>query len=108
MSELYERAFQLIVSAGNAKSKAMLSAKAAREFHFEEAKKLLEEAKKEFADSHHIQTELLQAEAAGEQHAVPLIMIHAQDHLTMAMMAQENASEFLGLYQMIYELKQAK
>lgn len=108
MTELYDMAFQLIVSAGNAKSKAMLAVKAAREFRFEEAEELLKVAKREFADSHHIQTELLKAEAEGKEHTVPLVMIHAQDHLTMAMMAQENANEFLSLYQTLYELKQAK
>ena len=108
MNEVYEMAFQLIVSAGNAKSKAMLATRAAKEFRFEEAEKLLEESRQEFAEAHHIQTDMLQSEAGGEQREVPLIMVHAQDHLTMAMMAQDNAKEFLSLYQMIDELKQER
>lgn len=108
MDEMYEMAFQLIVNAGNAKSKAMLSVKASREFRFEEADALLEEAKTEFANAHHIQTGLLQEEAEGERNEIPLILVHAQDHLTMAMMAQDNAKEFFNLYQTIYELKQMK
>ena len=105
MDELYETAFNLILSAGNAKSNAMLAIKAAREFRFEEAENLIAQAKEEFANAHHIQTDLIQGEARGENGEVNLIMVHAQDHLTMAMMACDNAQEFLSLYRMICDLK---
>ncbi|MFV0240119.1 MAG: hypothetical protein ACK5H4_08815 [Lacrimispora sphenoides] len=34
-------------------------------------------------------------------------MVHAQDHLTMAMMAKDQAAEILNLYRMIKDLKDA-
>lgn len=106
MDELYEIAFNLIMSAGNSKSNSMMAIKAAKEFRFEAAEKLLEQAKDEFANAHHIQTDLIQGEAGGEKKELNLIMVHAQDHLTMAMMAYDNAQEFLNLYRLIDELKQ--
>ena len=42
----YEVSFTLILHAGNAKSAAMMAIEAAREGTFEEAQRLLEEAKK--------------------------------------------------------------
>ena len=42
----YEIAFQVIMNAGNSKSSSMMAIEAAREFDFEEAKRLLKEADK--------------------------------------------------------------
>lgn len=105
MDELYEIAFQLIVSAGNSRSNSMRAIKAAREFRFEEALEFLKQANEEFVEAHEIQTNLIQGEAQGNGKEVNLILVHAQDHLTMAMTTYENAQEFLNLYKLIDELK---
>lgn len=105
MDELYEIAFQLIISAGNSRSNSMLAIKAAREFRFEDAREFLKQANEEFVAAHEIQTNLIQGEAQGNAKEVNLILVHAQDHLTMAMMAYDNAQEFLNLYGLIDELK---
>lgn len=105
MDEMYEMAFNLILSAGNSKSNSMMSIAAAREFRFDEAEQLLEQANDEFVNAHEIQNGLIQQEAQGKGKEVNLIMVHAQDHLTMAMMARDNAVEFLNLYRMIYDLR---
>ena len=51
----YEKAFNLIINAGNAKSLALMAVEAAREFDFEEAEKNLKEAAKEFHQAHQAQ-----------------------------------------------------
>lgn len=104
----YDVTFDLILNAGNAKSKALMAVEAAREFDFEEAEKLLAEAAEDMSNAHHSQFEMIQKEAAGESVAVNVLLVHAQDHLTMAMMARDNAEEFINLYKMIYELKEGK
>lgn len=108
MDEEYQVAFQLIMNAGNAKSLAMMAIEAAREFRFEDAKKHLEEAETEMRAAHQAQIDLIQQEAAGNPVAVNIILVHAQDHLTMAMMAKDRADEFVHLYQVIKELKDAQ
>lgn len=106
--EKYAVAFELIMNAGNAKSKAMMAVEAAREFDFEEAEKLLQEAEEDMSNAHHSQFEMIQQEAAGESVEVNVLLVHAQDHLTMAIMAKDNAEEFINLYKMIYELKEGR
>lgn len=93
-----ETAFELILHAGNAKGYAMRAIKHAREFRFEEAEKLLLEAEKEKILAHQVQTEMIQKEAGGEHIQVGLIVVHAQDHLNGAMIAYEQAEEFIHLY----------
>lgn len=105
MEDLYETAFALILSAGNSKSNSMLAIKSSREGSFDEADTYLELAQGELVNAHQIQTNLIQKEARGEKHELNLIMIHAQDHLAMALSALENAKEFKHLYQVINELK---
>ena len=103
--EKYEIAFQVIMNAGNSKSSSMMAIEAAREFDFEEAERLLVEADKEMSSSHHVQTELIQRESNGDGVDVNIILVHSQDHLSMAITARDNAEEFLQLYKMIKELK---
>lgn len=94
----YDIAFQLIANAGNAKSAALMAIEAAREFDFVEAEARMREADDEMQQAHQVQTELIQSEASGNSVDVNIILVHAQDHLTMAMMAKENAEEFIHLY----------
>lgn len=105
MDEIYETAFNLILSAGNSKSNSMMAIQAAREFRFEEAEELLDQAQKDLTEAHQIQTDLIQGEARGQKAEVNIIMVHAQDHLAMALMTVDNAKELLNVYKMIYDLK---
>ena len=100
----YEAAFQLITHAGNARSSALMAVEAAREFDFAEAAKNMKEAADAMYEAHHIQTALVQQEAGG--HPVPLnvILVHAQDHLTMAIEATKNAEEFIHIYKVLSQV----
>ena len=44
------------------------------------------------------QTKLLSKEAAGEHTPVDVMLVHAQDHLMTAMLAQELIGELVNLY----------
>lgn len=94
-------AFQLIMNSGDSKSASMMSIEAAKKFDFEEAEKYLKEAEKELKVAHQSQIDMIQQEAQGKTIDVNIILVHAQDHLTMAMMAKDNAKEFLNLYKII-------
>lgn len=94
----YEVPMQIILHAGNAKSSALMAIDAAADGEFAEADRLLEEARAEMAEAHHFQFSLTQAEANGEQVDLNIILLHAEDHLTMAIMASDLAERFIALY----------
>ena len=70
----------------------------AREGNLEEAKKLLEEADKDLREAHGSQTKMLTQEARGNAVPVNIILVHAQDHLTGAMIIRDLAEEFIEIY----------
>lgn len=105
MDKMCEIAIGLIICAGNSKTNSMLAIQAAGNFKFEEAEKYIEEAEKEQREAHEVQTQLLQEEAKGNHQQPSLIMVHAQDHLTMGLMTLDRAKETVKLYKIIDELK---
>ena len=94
MDNNYETSFGLILNAGNAKSKSLMAIEAAREFDFEEAYSL----------AHQTQTDLIQGEARGEKSDINIILIHAQDHLTTAMIMIDQAKEFIHVYELLQKV----
>jgi cellobiose PTS system EIIA component len=99
--ELYNLAFQLILHAGNARSLAMEAMQEAKKGNFAEAEAKLNEADSAFNEAHHVQTDLIQKEAGGAKFNLPLIMIHAQDHLMNAMTLKDMAGEIIDLHKLI-------
>lgn len=88
-------AFELILHAGNAKSKAMEAIYASREKDFITAQKNLEEAEKELNEAHKSQTAMLVGEANGEKLEMSILLVHALDHLSMATVTLELAEELV-------------
>lgn len=104
--EKYLPAFELIAHAGDAKAQALMAIEAAREFDFEEAQKCLKACEEEMHKAHDSQCDMIQQESTGHPVDVNIVLVHAQDHLTMAMMAHDNAEQFIELYKTIQELKE--
>lgn len=107
MEDLYEIAFGLILHAGNSRSVSITAVKKAEKGHFEEAEELLKTADSELKLAHDVQTKMLQAEANGSKNEINLIMVHAQDHLAMALSQREVSSQFIRLYKKLEECKNA-
>jgi|SRR5699024_1660990 len=99
----YELEFQLILHAGDARAKAMLAIEEAREGDFEAASDYLKEARGSFKEAHKSQTTLIQAEANGEKNELNVLLVHAQDHLTMALTTLDNAEEFISIYKVLHK-----
>lgn len=104
MNESYETAFGLILNAGNSKSKSLMAIEAARELNFEEAQALLIEAQEDLHLAHQSQTDLIQSEAKGEGKEINIMMVHAQDHLTTAMIMVDQAKEFIHIYRILEKI----
>lgn len=96
----YEVSFQLILNAGNAKSKAITAIEEARNFNFEKAEQLVSEAKKDLRLAHDSHARLIQKEASGEKTEVNALFVHAEDHLSSAMLLLDLAEEFIHLYKL--------
>lgn len=94
----YEDAMQIIMHAGNAKSSALMAIDSAHDGDFEDAEAEMGKARAEMAAAHKVQFGMLQQEANGNSQEVNIILVHAQDHLTMAIMAQDIAERFIELY----------
>lgn len=97
----YEVAFQIISFAGNAKSSAMMAIRESREGNPEAAAKLLGEADSDLHAAHGAQTKMLTQEARGNAVPLNIILVHAQDHLTSAMLVRDLAEEFIKLHGMV-------
>lgn len=104
--KMYEIAFQIIVHAGESRSLSSEAMDAAENYDFEKAEELLKKANDEFLECHQIQTDLLTAEANGESSPVNIILVHSQDHLTMATMAMENARRWIKINKKLEELEE--
>ena len=90
-----DKAFEMILHAGNSESASLLGMEAARQYDFEEAEKNCRTAKEELLAAHQIQTELIQAEAGGEKCEMGILMVHAQDHLMTAITTKELGMELI-------------
>lgn len=100
-SHFAQVSFQLILHAGNARSSAMEAIQAAKNGDYSTAENKLSAAEKSFQNAHHVQTELLQQEAKGNEQQPTILLIHAQDHLMTAWTVKELAQEMIELYQKI-------
>lgn len=94
----YEMAFQIIAKAGDSKAFSMDAIRAARDGDFEQADNMLKQSEESMRQAHDFQFDMIQQEAAGNHMDVNIILVHAQDHLSMAVMAKDMAEEMVLLY----------
>ncbi len=71
--------FEIVSYAGEARSKLLDALKAAQNGEFEKAEALVESANSSIVEAHHAQTSLLQKEAAGEDLAFSVTLMHGQE-----------------------------
>ncbi len=98
-----EEIMTIICESGVCRSSAMEAIAKAKEFDFDGANELLEEAEKCILGAHRVQTELIQQEAGGLEVPINLLMVHCQDHLMTSMLCKDMAREFVELYKKLDE-----
>ena len=96
-----DSSFQLILHSGNSRSSSMEALEYARNGKFEDAEKKLEDAEKELSEAHDAQTKLLVEEAQGAEMTPNILLVHAQDHFTAAMVNLDLSREIIQLYRML-------
>lgn len=77
----------------------------AKEGKFDDARAALERADDGMVAAHEIQTGLIREEMSGSGAPVSLLMVHAQDHLNLALVMRDVADEFLQVHQKLIELE---
>ncbi|MDH6364327.1 PTS system cellobiose-specific IIA component [Enterococcus sp. PF1-24] len=87
---------EIILNAGNARSKSLLAIKEAQKGAYEKADELLNEAKIAANLAHKSQTALITEEVSGNTQVVSLLMVHAQDHLMTALAVRDLAIEMIS------------
>lgn len=100
-----EVAMGLIAQAGDARSSCMEAIGLAKEGKFDEAREALGRADDGMVAAHEIQTDLIREEMSGNSAPVSLLMVHAQDHLNLALVMRDVAEEFIQIHQRLMRLE---
>ena len=100
-----ELAMTIVAQAGDARSSCKEAIAFAKKGQFEQAEQTLQLARSRLSAVHEIQTDLIRAEVEQKPVALTLLMVHAQDHLTMATLMYDLAKEFCSLYQVLENQK---
>lgn len=95
----------LIAGAGDARSSCMEAIELAKEGKFQEAREALTRADDSMVAAHETQTQLIRDEMSGESEGVSLLMVHAQDHLNLALVMRDVAEEFIQIHQRLMRLE---
>ena len=98
-------AMGLIAGAGHARSSCMEAIELAKEGKFQEAREALTRADDSMVAAHETQTQLIRDEMSGESEGVSLLMVHAQDHLNLALVMRDVAEEFIQIHQRLMKLE---
>lgn len=101
MTEIEQKIVGMISSAGDSKAKAFEALKMVRESRYEDAKKLLAEAREIDLAAHKIQTELITAEMSGgeDKPEIGLLMVHAQDHYMTSQLARDLIETLIEVFE---------
>lgn len=88
---------ELVVSSGDARSKALEAIQTARRGEYAKADQLMADCESALARAHEVQTDMIVKEINGEGPAVKLLMVHAQDHLMNALTVKDLAEQIIGI-----------
>ncbi len=101
-------AMQVILHAGDGRSKVDEALDAMAKADFDLAEKLLEEAEKEIVRAHVAQTEAIQAQVSGENIEYSLLFTHAQDTVMTINTELRMARKMMPIFRMLNEKAERK
>ncbi|MDM8213090.1 PTS lactose/cellobiose transporter subunit IIA [Enterococcus hirae] len=104
-NELIPVAMQIILHAGDGRTKAQEAIKCAKERDFAAARQALKEAKENIVLAHRSQTKVIQNEAAGKSYQSCLLFTHAQDHLMTITSEVNMTRDLIDLFEIVIENK---
>lgn len=81
--ELEEVVMGLIINSGQARSLAYAALKQAKQGDFAAAKAMMDQSRMALNEAHLVQTKLIEGDAGEGKMKVSLVLVHAQDHLSL-------------------------
>lgn len=92
---------EMISSAGESKMKSFEALKKVKTREYDEARKLLNEAREADLAAHQIQTKIIAAELSNSdsKSQVGLLMVHAQDHYMTAQLARDLIEALINVFE---------
>lgn len=97
--------FQIISSAGMAKSSFIEAIKEAKNSDFKKAKVCINKGDEYFSQGHNVHTELIQLETGDKQVSPNLLLLHAEDQLMSVETCKILANELIETYERIFALE---
>lgn len=98
-NELISVAFEIILSAGDAKLYIEKALECAAALEFDSCEKNIKEAEANIVKAHQAQTDVIQKETGGHEYRLCLLFVHAQDTLMTTMSELKMAKKFIALAQ---------
>ena len=97
--------FNIILHAGNARSKALAAAEEAEKGNYAEAEAALAEAETEQVEAHKVHAKVIQMEAGGEQVPFSVLLIHSMDLLLLSWAEIDHTRQMTALFKRITDLE---
>ncbi|WRS30543.1 PTS lactose/cellobiose transporter subunit IIA [Actinomycetaceae bacterium MB13-C1-2] len=97
IDEVHQVAMEIILNAGNGRTKIKSALVAMEECDFDKARTDLDAAQEEITKAHRAQTKLIQSEARGEEIPSSILFVHAQDTLMTIKSEQNIAERLMGI-----------
>ena len=101
MTEIEQVIMGMISHSAESKYKSIEALRKVKTGEYEEAKRLLKEAKEADLEAHKVQTKLIQAELNGssDKPEIGLLMVHAQDHYMTSQLARDLIEELIYVFE---------
>lgn len=103
--EVQSMAFMMIAHAGSAFDHFYKAIEQARLRDFTKSEEEMKSGRQDLHEAHNSQSGLLTAEVRSDDIPFSILMTHAQDHLTMGILTERMAKEFVLLYQELEDRK---
>ncbi|WP_026571987.1 MULTISPECIES: PTS lactose/cellobiose transporter subunit IIA [Sediminibacillus] len=101
--KIEDLSMQIILYAGNAKAFLHEALHAAKNGQFDEIETKRDQAAEELLKAHKIQTSFLREDAVEKLDNLPVLLVHAQDHLMTVMSEKDLMEELILLHRQQHE-----
>ncbi|WP_053218303.1 PTS lactose/cellobiose transporter subunit IIA [Virgibacillus senegalensis] len=101
--KIEDLSMQIILYAGNAKAFLHEALHDAKNGQFDDIESKRKQAADELLKAHKIQTAFLQEDAVDQLAVLPVLLVHAQDHLMTVMSEKDLIEELIWLHQQQHE-----
>ena len=96
----------IILHAGNAKGYLHEALEKARHGDFDKIENSMNDASEELLEAHKLQTKFLQEDSKGDLDILPVLLVHAQDHLMTVMSEKSLIEEMIEMYKSQHKLRE--